>query len=71
MRGSWSLRLRGEDNTNSLIEEEARSSDEGSLSLRLRGEDSTNSLIEEKVGSRDERFLESTPSGRGQKEFIH
>jgi hypothetical protein len=43
----------------------------GSWSLRLRGEDNTNSLIEEKARSRDEGFLESTPSGRGQKEFIH
>jgi len=33
--------------------------------------DSRYSSTEEETRSRDERFLESTPSGRGQKELIH
>jgi hypothetical protein len=47
--GSWSLRLRGEDSTNSLIEEEAGSRDEGYWSLRLRGEDDTSLSTEEET----------------------
>jgi hypothetical protein len=113
MRGSWSLRLWGEDNTNSLIEErrdrgmrdlgvyafgartarvyplrkrrdglgstpsarttpnslieeEARSRDEGSWSLRLRGEDKRVYPLRKR-----REVLGSTPSGRGQNEFIH
>jgi hypothetical protein len=45
----WSLRLRGEDNTNSLIAEKARSTDEGSWSLRLRGEENTSLSTEEET----------------------
>jgi hypothetical protein len=45
----WGLRLRGEGNTNSLIEEEARSRDEGSWSLRLRGGDNTSLSTEEET----------------------
>jgi hypothetical protein len=49
MRGSWSLRLRGEDSTNSLIEEKARSRDEGSWSPSLGGEESTSLSTEEET----------------------
>jgi hypothetical protein len=71
MRGSWSLRLRGEDKEslsteeetrgsrvyafgarttpNSLIEEEARSRDEGFWGLRLRGKDKKSLSIEEET----------------------
>jgi len=43
----------------------------GSGAYAFWGENETNSLIEEGARSMDERFLESTPSGRGLKEFIH
>jgi len=51
---------------NSLIEEEARSRDEGSWSLRLRGEDKRVYPLRKR-----REVLGSTPSGRGQNEFIH
>jgi hypothetical protein len=49
MRGFWGLRLRGEDSTNSLIEEEGGSRDEGSSSLRLRVEDNTSASTEKET----------------------
>ena len=51
----WSLRLRGEDSTNSLMKEEAGLRDGRFWGVRLRGENDTNWLIEERrVRGRDE-----------------